>query len=40
MQEEQKLEPQEEVAEDKPVEPQREQMPTFAIGNVSVVVTE
>jgi len=37
MQEEQTPEPQ---AEDKPIEPQREQMPTFEIGSVSIVVTE
>jgi hypothetical protein len=36
MQEKQKIEPQEET----PVEPQREEAPAFAVGIVSVIVTE
>jgi hypothetical protein len=36
MQEEQKIEPQEET----PVEPQHKETPAFAVGNVSIVITE
>lgn len=40
MQEYNQPEPQPEPQEDKPVDPQHEDMPVFSIGNVTVVVTE
>lgn len=40
MEEEQKSEQQAQLNEDKPIEPQHEQLPAFEIGNVTVVVTE